>query len=110
MGVLRDPAQRAKHLLALAGRPLGEETSGGDVLGGSFLAEMLELRESVEDAPSEQALRALAAHNEARVHALSADLAAAFAAGDLDEATRLTARLQYLQRVASEIEQRREVT
>lgn len=108
VGVLRDPAQRAKHLLALRGRPLGEESTG-DVLGSGFLARMLEAREAVEEAGSEAELGRLLEENERLVQALSADLAGAFQGGDLDEATRLTGRLQYLQRIGAEIRQRQEV-
>lgn len=107
MSVLRDPAQRAKHLLDLHGRPLAEETTG-EVLGEGFLARMLEAREAVEDAGSEVKLKALREDNERRVEALSAELARAFAGGDLDAAVQLTAQLQYLQRIGSEIRLRQD--
>ncbi|KAG8459823.1 hypothetical protein KFE25_014386 [Diacronema lutheri] len=107
VGVLRDPAQRAKHLLELHGRPLGEEATGESV-GAPFLAQMLDAREAVEEAKSEAELHRLDRDNDALVQTLSAALAGAFARRDLDEASRLTAQLQYLQRIGAEIRQRRE--
>lgn len=110
VSVLRDPAERAKHLLDLAGRPLGEMTSS-ELVGSSFLADMLDAREQVEDAAgSEEVLVELERGNARRLSALSADLASAFASSDLDKATRLTAQLQYLQRIATEINEQRQVT
>ncbi|KAJ1626796.1 HSCB C-terminal oligomerization domain-containing protein [Pavlovales sp. CCMP2436] len=109
MSILRDPAQRAKHLLELVGRPLGEETSDGALLSSGFLGEMLELREEVEDAGSDEAqLQRLNSENELKIQTLSARLASAFQSGDLDAATGLTAELQYLQRIQTEIAERRD--
>ena len=105
-GVLQRPHQRAVHLLELLGRPL-EEGTGGDVLGTAFLMEVMEVRESLEDAgTSAAALQPLREANDARMGELYRELAAAFAAHDLGEAHALTARLQYVQRIDDEIKAR----
>jgi molecular chaperone HscB len=46
--VLRSPARRAEHLLALEGQAIGDQ----DPVDGALLAEMLELREELEVARS----------------------------------------------------------
>jgi molecular chaperone HscB len=66
---LRDPFARAEYLLALGGGPSAAEHKQ---MPPAFLAEMLELRERVEQA------RAGGAAGEAEVSALSADFAARY--------------------------------
>jgi hypothetical protein len=85
--------------------------TSSELVGSSFLADMLDAREQVEDAAGiEEVLVELERGNARRLSALSADLASAFASSDLDKATRLTAQLQYLQRIATEINEQRQVT
>lgn len=101
--VLRAPHQRAVHLLELLGTPLNEET-GGSVLGPDFLMAIMEVREALEAAGTDPPrLHALRSDNQLAVDALLKDLAAAFGSQDLAEARKLTARLQYLQRIEEEI-------
>ena len=100
------PYQRATHLLELLGAPLTEEdgTSGGAaLLGPEFLMEVMELREELEARPAAPRLLELRDQNRGEAERLGADLAAAFAAAELDEARQLAAQLQYVQRVADEI-------
>ena len=104
--VLCRPYQRATHLLELLGAPLTEEdgTSGGAaLLGPEFLMEVMELREELEARPAAPRLLELRDQNRGEAERLGADLAAAFAAAELDEARQLAAQLQYVQRVADEI-------
>ena len=84
--ILRDPFTRAEHLLGLEGGPTAGEhkqTPPG------FLAEMLELREQVEEA------RAAGGHDSPAVLTLSADFTARIA-GLMDQVARLFAESESL--------------
>ena len=96
--------RRATHLLELLGRPLSEEDGAGELLGPAFLMEVMELREELEDAPDEARLVVLRERNQAQLEALGSELAVAFASLQLDEARKLAAQLQYLNRIHEEID------
>ena len=84
--VLRDPFTRAEHLLGLEGGPTAGEhkqTPPG------FLAEMLDLREQVEEA------RTAGAHEAPAVSALGAEFTARIA-GLMDQVARLFAEYELL--------------
>ncbi len=103
--VLKDPLRLAGYLLTLAGRagPEHERTVQDPVL----LMEAMEQREALEDAADLAAVDALAAgQRHERASCLTA-LAAAFGAGDLATAERLTLRLKYLAKYGDEIRLRR---
>ena len=101
------PHLRATHLLELLGAPLDENT-GGDVLGPGFLMHVMEVREELEEAgASPSRLQALREANDETMAGLLVELGAAFdAAGEIQTARALTARLQYLQRIGDEIHAR----
>jgi len=108
--VLRAPHQRAVHLLELLGAPLDEET-GASVLDPTFLTEVMEMREELEEVASEpERLRTLRDTNTASMSALHSDLTFAFAVNNLEQARALTARLQYLNRIEEEIHARMPVS
>eukprot|EP00965_Chrysotila_dentata_P238612 6202620-Pleurochrysis_carterae.AAC.2 len=102
--VISRPHLRAKHLLELRGRPLDED-EGGDLLGAEFLMEVMESREAIESATSAQ-MSKLREVNARRMAEVSAALRAAFDEAQLDDARRLTAQLQYLHKIESEINER----
>lgn len=105
-GALRDPLARARHLLALAGRaPAGATAATID--DPEVLAEAMATREALADADDALAIAAVAARNADAMAACRHALAAAFAAGDLDQAERLVLRLGYLDKLAGEVKRRR---
>lgn len=67
----------------------------------------METHEELEDAALEQGqLRALQRRNDDLAASVRDGLSGAFGAESLEEAKALSAKLQYLQRIADEIEQR----
>ena len=100
---LKQPHRRASHLLELIGGALTEGDNGA-LLGPPFLMEIMELREELEASPDEGRLAELRARNRSQLDALIQELALAFLNSQLDDARRLTAELQYLQRIHEEID------
>jgi molecular chaperone HscB len=103
--IVRDPLRRAQELLRLRG-VLFAETSGPKV-SADFLADVLELRESLGEARAAgdvSRVRALADDVRARFRAAECDLSAAFEAGDTDVGRLADAfvRLKYFHRFLEE--------
>ncbi|KAJ2797476.1 molecular chaperone [Coemansia helicoidea] len=98
---LKDPLRRARYLLRLHGRDLVEDEQVSDP---ELLMEIMESREALEAATTEARVAELRQHNSADMARIIADLGRAFDAGDLDDARRLTQRLQYVRRVAQAID------
>mmetsp|Transcript_9572 Transcript_9572/g.10627 ORF Transcript_9572/g.10627 Transcript_9572/m.10627 type:complete len:199 (+) Transcript_9572:49-645(+) len=99
--VLRQPHQRAMHLLELINSPLEEEDSGG-LVGFDFLEEVMELREEIcnaEENEDEVQLKEISKSNQACVDILYAELATAFKTENTKTALKLTAKLQYRNRI-----------
>lgn len=96
--ILQDDHARALHLLELNDMPM-EENMSGDVVGQTFLLTIMELREEVEDAKSENELKELLKNNRERMSETCQKLSIAFGENDLMEAKRLTAMLQYWKRI-----------
>ena len=94
---LASPLARAEYLLRelhgvdLAGDERGAETPAD----ATVLMTVLEAREAMEEARTEDDLLPLKAANEARIAEAEAALGEAFAAGNIDEAKALTVRLRY---------------
>ena len=99
--VLRDPIGRAAYLLQLAGVAAPTEESG-TLDDPELLMDSLERREELAAAATPGAVQDIAARAEADVRGCVAALAAAFAAGDLARAARLTTRLIYLRKLGEE--------
>jgi molecular chaperone HscB len=104
--VLKAPLGRARYMLALEGRQVGGE-DGITIDDPEVLMEAMETREALAEAADAHAVGALAGRAAATAEACRAALEAAFAAGDLDGAARLTLRLGYLDKLADEIRRRR---
>ena len=64
----------------------------------------MELREELEDAPDVARLTLLQERNRAQMEALGSELALAFASQQMEPARKLTAQLQYLNRISEEID------
>jgi molecular chaperone HscB len=104
--VLRAPHTRAVHLLELLGKPLNEDT-GSTLLCPTFLMEVMDVREALVEAGKRlDKLQPLRDANTTSMERLYDELASAFAAQDMEQALKLTARLQYLQRIEEEIHER----
>jgi molecular chaperone HscB len=97
---LKNPHTRATHLLEVLGRPM-EEGSTGELVGNEFLMEIMEVRETLDSTTGDDALRPLLLDNQKRIEETSALLAQAFDIDppDLERALKLTARLQYWNRI-----------
>jgi len=103
--VLRDPARRAAHLLALRGIDVGEG-SGGRWLPPGFLLEVMEIREAFDEARAarrEEEVRRLAERaRRERAAALEA-IGEAFDRNDDEEAARRLSVLRYWDRFLAEV-------
>jgi molecular chaperone HscB len=94
---LKRPVPRAEYLLARAGMGIAE----GEKVDAAFLAEVLELREELEDARAAAKLDEVARLEramKARHDGLVAGLGPAFAKGDLAEARKIVIELRYVAR------------
>ncbi|MGQ0510228.1 MAG: Fe-S protein assembly co-chaperone HscB [Betaproteobacteria bacterium] len=104
--LLKDPVERARYLLELHGVDTGFETD--TAMPGDFLARQIELREALEDAKAKQdavALDAMKRDLAASSRALEAELAARIdGTQDYAGATGAVRRLQFLKRLAEEVE------
>ena len=98
---LRDPLSRAAYLLQLAGIEAPTEASG-TVNDPELLMESLERREALAQAGSPEEISKIAAEADADAKACVGALSNAFAAGDLEDAKRLTTRLKYLNKLTEE--------
>lgn len=92
---LLDPLSRAQYLLELHGLPIEETDSLTDP---ELLMEILDARESLEDAQSEEDMEKVRAANSGRTQHTISLLSQAFAANppDVERAKQLTVELRYL--------------
>lgn len=99
---LKNPLQRARHMLALQGIQVGGEK---DTVKPShaLLMEIMELREALEEAESAEALSALKNSSNEQVTAELERLSTAFAANDTGKASAAVMRLGYLVKISEEI-------
>lgn len=104
--VLKAPLARARYLLGLRGRDVAG-ADGATIDDPEVLAEAMETREALAEASDAGAIATLARRAAEIIAGCRAGLRAAFAAGDLDRAQRLTLRLAYLEKLADEIKRRR---
>ncbi len=105
--ILKDPLQRAIHLLHLRGIELGTETNAA--MGQAFLMQQMEWRERLEAAATSKnqpALRALLdqLHEAARRHFNT--LTRLFESETHQEAAEITRQLMFIQRVKDEARSR----
>ena len=104
---LRHKHSRAMHLLELLGHAV-DESSSGDLVGPGFLMEMMEAREDLEaitDGEDDQ-LQPLLQENKQRMEDIAVQLDSAVQSRDFETAARLTAQLQYLNRLEETIREK----
>jgi molecular chaperone HscB len=100
---LKDPVQRAKHLLELNGVDVAFETN--TAMPADFLAQQMALRESLEDAKDASALDALRRNLVKDKQLLEKAIAEAIdAKRDYAGAAGLVRKLQFLDKLDSEID------
>jgi molecular chaperone HscB len=100
---LKDPVQRAKHLLELHGVDLAFETN--TAMPQDFLMQQMELRETLEEAKDASALDRLGADLQKQKHQLEKAIAEAIdAKQDYAAAAGLVRKLQFLDRLDEEID------
>jgi len=104
-GVIRDPLDRAVHLLELAGIPF-DETSSGDLVGMEFLMQIMEIREDVEAASSDEDLQKLLDANKNRIVTTIGELQKSFEEPNFEEAVRQTACLRYWNRAEETVREK----
>src|SRR5512134_1781137 len=100
---LKDPVQRAKHLLELNGVDVAFETN--TAMPPEFLVQQMELRETLEAANDADALDALRSDLKREKHSLEKAIAEAIdAKKDYGGAAGLVRKLQFLDRLDEEID------
>jgi molecular chaperone HscB len=106
--ILQNPHERAVHLLELMGRPL-EEAASSEVVGMEFLMVIMELREEISETTEQPEFERLVHDNQTRMIDVGVKLGEAFAKEDMDEALKLTAQLQYWNRIDETLREQLEV-
>jgi len=96
-----DPLSRALYLLELRGASLDE--SDNSIIDGSLLMKIMELREEVEGASSDEELRPLLQSCEESIRELCKGIDNSFRANKIEDAKLLTAKLQYWKRIEERI-------
>lgn len=99
--VLQDPLKRAQYLLLQRGIDVEDESA--KMSGGPLLMEVMEAREAVEEAASEEEVEALRGENNARIADSVQILENAFAKSDWDAAAHEAMRLRYWMNIAESI-------
>jgi molecular chaperone HscB len=100
---LKDPVQRAKHLLELQGVDVAFETN--TAMPPEFLMQQMELRETLEEAKDAQALDALRSNLKREKQSLEKAIAQAIdEKKDYRGASDLVRKLQFLDRLDEEID------
>jgi len=102
---LSDEHSRALHILELCGSPI-EDTASGNLVGNEILILVMETREQVDSASTEHDLKTLLQQNQTRKNETIHDLQRAFCVNDLFTAKRLTATLQYWNKIEESIKEK----
>lgn len=97
---LKDPLLRAQYMLKLQGNEIGEEEQ---VTDPELLMQVMETREEIEMAKTEEQIDKVRQHNEQNMDDVINRLSGAFKQKDLDRARQLTNQLQYFQRIAQAV-------
>lgn len=100
---LVSPLRRAQYVLALRGRDVANDETAS-VRDPELLLEVLEARETIEEARGEEDLAALRADNEERIRTCEDRLALLFARDDLDGAADEVVKLRYWVNVRESID------
>jgi len=100
-GVIGNPLTRALHLLELRGAAIGESDSS--IVDSELLLEIMEVREHVDCASSDDELRPLLKSCQKQNSELCEELAKSFQEDRLDDAKYQAAKLQYWNRIEETI-------
>ena len=103
--VLKDPHERALHLLELNKNPMKDD-EGSNLLGQDFLAEIMELRMGVDNINDDQELKQMMQANTIRITQTCDALRICFDQCDYDRAKRLTAELRYWTRIEEQLKEK----
>ncbi|MBL4747503.1 MAG: Fe-S protein assembly co-chaperone HscB [Magnetovibrio sp.] len=99
---LKDPMRRAAYMVTLQGMDVVEDSSNV-VNDQSILIEAMEMRERLDKVQTLSELNPLAQHTKAETDKIIASISAAFEAGDIKTASKLTTRLKYLHKMMGEV-------
>eukprot|EP00592_Proboscia_alata_P021970 CAMPEP_0194407560 /NCGR_PEP_ID=MMETSP0176-20130528/5566_1 /TAXON_ID=216777 /ORGANISM="Proboscia alata, Strain PI-D3" /LENGTH=249 /DNA_ID=CAMNT_0039207239 /DNA_START=1 /DNA_END=750 /DNA_ORIENTATION=+ len=97
--IISHPHSRAMHLLTIISGDSVNERDTGALVGNVFLMSIMEIREVIDDASSDEQLKVLRKENSARTQHTCDDLAVAYENDCLDDAKICTAQLQYWNRI-----------
>ncbi|KAG0207438.1 hypothetical protein BGX28_001319 [Mortierella sp. GBA30] len=97
---LKEPLSRANYILELLGAPIHETESLNEP---ELLMEVMEARELLEDAQTEEEVHELKSVNDARIKETVSGLSNAFKDQDLEKAKTLAIQLQYWIRISNVI-------
>ncbi|KAK0256425.1 molecular chaperone [Friedmanniomyces endolithicus] len=98
---LQDPLKRAQYLLLQQGWDVEDESS--KLSGGELLMEVMEAREAVEEAESEEEVGVLRRENEGRIAGSVGMLEGAFGKAEWEVAAREAVRLRYWMNIEESI-------
>lgn len=101
---LKDPVQRARHLLALAGQPL--DNGSATVSDADFLMAQMELREQLDEADSPALLEGLREEAEDWLASLGREFAIDHREGEWAEAADSVRKMQFMSRFIEEVRAR----
>lgn len=101
---LKEPVQRARHLLALAGHPLDVESA--TVSDTDFLMAQMELREQLEEADDPAQLAGLREEAEDWLASLGREFVIDHREGDWSEAADTVRKMQFMTRFIAELQAR----
>lgn len=100
--VIGDPLSRALHLLDLHGSPI-QESNDQSLVDHDLLLEVMEIREQIENASTDDEMKPMFQSTVARKDELIGQLATAFRENRISDAKLLTAKLQYWTRIEETI-------
>jgi molecular chaperone HscB len=101
---LKDPVQRARHLLALAGHPL--EVESATVGDADFLMAQMELREQLEEAEDAGQLEGLREEAQDWLDSLGREFAIDYREGEWSEAADSVRKMQFMSRFIEDVRAR----
>jgi len=99
---LRNPYQRALHILELHGRPI-DEHSGEQVTDPELLMEIMEIRESLEECQSLTQLKEFAHANNEQLQKLYGEIREAEKRQDIEGMRDIVIKLSYYKNIEEEI-------
>ena len=102
---LSKPLNRALYLLEMKGKPL-EEKGMLPGIDATFLAEIMETNEEVDEAESPEDLVGIKQHNKMILDEYIEDISKAFKAEDVDKARLLVAKMKYYSNIHDKITKR----